>query len=136
MTVGDENPQERLRRAPGDRFAGKSHAFDLAASLAKLRTEDHPSKDGHRQITLLHRAPVGHVLFSFESGGSLARHSARGEVNIHVLEGRLLVEAEGREHDLRAGHLLILSPGVPHDVRALVPSAMLLTVHMLDEAKE
>lgn len=129
-----DDPQgERLRRAPVDRFAGKAHAFDLAELLAQLRTEDHPAKDGHRQITFFRRAPVGHVLFAFDSGGRLARHSVQGEVTIQVLEGRILVEAEGRDHDLGAGQVLILSPGVLHDVRAPVPSAMLLTVHMLDE---
>jgi quercetin dioxygenase-like cupin family protein len=131
----DDELGERLREPPADRFAGATHAFDLVEWLTRLRAEDHPSKDGHRQITLLHHPPVGHVLFAFEPGGSLDRHLARGHVTIHVLEGRLLVEAEGRDHDLRAGHLLILAPGVPHDVRASEASAMLLTVHMSREAR-
>jgi quercetin dioxygenase-like cupin family protein len=95
-----------------------------------LRAEEHPAKDGHRQITIFRRAPVAHVLFSFEAGGGLDRHSANGLVTIHVLEGSLRVEAEGRDHALGAGQVLILAPEVPHDVRAVDASAMLLTVHM------
>jgi quercetin dioxygenase-like cupin family protein len=137
MTKRDDDQKgARLREAPVDRFAGNSHAFDLSEALAQLRAEGHLAKGGHRQITVLHRAPVAHVLFAFEPGGKLEKHSARGEVTIHVLEGRILVEADGRDHDLRPGHLLILGPNVLHDVRASEASAMLLTVHMPEEKTE
>jgi quercetin dioxygenase-like cupin family protein len=129
MTDQDEQA-DRLREPPADRFAGESHMFDLDELLASLRTEDHPSRDGHRQITLFHRPPVAHVLFAFDADGRLAKHSAPGEVTIHVLEGRLRVEVDGADHDLRAGSILVLGKGVPHDVRALEASAMLLTVHL------
>ena len=66
----------------------------------------------------------------------MERHSAQGEVTIHVLEGRLLIEADGDDHDLPAGHILILDPNVLHDVRAPESSAMLLTVHMSEGKKE
>lgn len=125
----------RLRPSPVERFAGKAHAFDLAMVLAKLRAEKHPSQNGHRQITILHRASAAHVLFAFEPSGKLERHHADGEVVIHVLEGCLMVAADGRDHELRAGHVLMLGAGVPHDVRAQESSAMLLTVLMSKEAE-
>jgi quercetin dioxygenase-like cupin family protein len=131
----DDTQGDRLRRAPAERFAGKAHDFDLVALLAQLRAEKHPSNDGHRQITILHRASAAHVLFAFEPGGKLDRHQAAGEVSIHVLEGRLSVAAEGRDYTLPAGHVLMLSAGVPHDVRASESSAMLLTVFMAKEAE-
>lgn len=129
-------PADRLRRAPVERFAGNAHAFDLALLLTKLRAEEHPSQNGHRQITILNRASAAHVLFAFEPGGKLERHQTDGEVAIHVLEGRLMVAAEGRDHDLRAGHVLMLGAGVPHDVRASESSAILLTVLRSKEAQE
>ncbi|MEQ1856201.1 MAG: cupin domain-containing protein [Longimicrobiales bacterium] len=129
-TLDPEKQGDRLRRAPAERFAGNAHDFDLAELLAKLRAEDHRGTDGHRQITLLRRASAAHVLFAFEPGGKLDRHHADGEVSIHVLEGRLSVTADGRDYSLGAGHVLMLSAGVPHDVRASETSAMLLTVFM------
>lgn len=120
----------RSRTAPADRFAGESHLFDLDDSLAALRAEPHRTPGGHRQVTLFHRSPITYVLFDFEIGGGLKEHSANGLVTIHVLEGRLKVEADGSDHDLGAGHVLILNPNVPHDVRALEVSAMLLTVQL------
>ncbi len=133
MNERTDDTTERLRTPPAERFSGDIHDFDLSATLSELRREDHPAKDGHRQITIFRRAPVTHVLFAFDPGGRLAEHSTTGLVTIHVLEGRLRVRADAEEHDLPAGRMLILSPGVPHDVRALESSAMLLTVHLQDD---
>lgn len=123
---------DRLRTPPTERFGGETHVFSLGDTLAKLRAEDHPARDGHRQITLLHRPQVTQVLFSFAAGGHLDSHSARGVVTIHVLEGTLRVAAPGVDHELRANELIVLDPDVPHDVRAPEPAAMLLTVHLSD----
>jgi quercetin dioxygenase-like cupin family protein len=124
---------ERLRAAPFERFAGASHIFDLGAVLNELREEAHSGQSGHRQMTIFSRRPVTQVLFDFASGGELANHSAHGLVMIHVLEGRLIVRADGHDHELSSGHVLILNPDVRHDVRAPVAGAMLLTVHLEDE---
>ncbi len=125
---------ERLRTAPAERFAGESHRFDLQQALHDLRAEAHPARDGHRQVTIFHHTPITHVLFAFDAGGTLGRHSTGGLVTIHVLEGRVVVQADGVPHQLGAGQLLILRPDVPHDVRAEERSAMLLTVHLLPDA--
>lgn len=121
---------DRLRTPPVERFAGERHVFSLSAALAELRAEDHPARNGHRQITLFHRGPVTQVLFSFEPGGHLDEHSAHGLVSIHVLEGLVHIEADGVEHALGEGEILVLDPDVPHDVRAPKAAAMLLTVHL------
>ena len=123
--------EDRLRTPPAERFAGNAHVFSLAEALENLRAEDHPARHGHRQITLLHRPNVTQVLFSFDPGGRLERHSAPGLVIIHVLEGRLRVEADGSDHELGGGEIIVLDPDVPHDVRAADNrAAMLLTVHL------
>ncbi len=125
-----QGSEDRLRPHPSDRFAGDSHAFDLNEALRDLRAEAHEPDHGHRQVTLFQRPPVTQVLFAFEPDGEMADHAAPGLVTIHVLAGRMAVQADGREHDLRAGHLLILRPDVRHSVRAAETSAMLLTVHL------
>jgi quercetin dioxygenase-like cupin family protein len=134
MNGPSDEDSARLREAPVGRFAGESHEFDLHARLEALRAEPHPGVRGHRQVTIFHRKPVAHVLFAFESGGHLDRHLAAGLVTIHVLEGRLIVEADGAEHELGAGHVLVLNPSVPHAVRAPERGAMLLTV-VMEEAR-
>jgi quercetin dioxygenase-like cupin family protein len=124
---------ERLRTAPAERFAGETHRFDLQQALHDLRAESHPARDGHRQVTLFHHSPITHVLFAFDEGGALGKHSTSGLVTIHVLEGRVVVHADDVPHELSAGQLVLLRPDVPHDVRAHTRSAMLLTVHLLPE---
>jgi quercetin dioxygenase-like cupin family protein len=121
---------DRLRRPPAERFAGATHIFSIDDALSRLRAENHPAREGHRQITLLHRPPVTQVLFSFDAGGHLDRHSAQGLVTIYVLDGRLGIAADGVEHELRARELIVLDPDIPHDVRASEPAAMLLTVQL------
>ncbi len=127
---------DRLRTAPSERFAGVAHAFDLQSALRDLRAEDHPARDGHRQVTIFHQTPVTHVLFSFDRGGSLSKHTTNGLVTIHSLEGRLRVQADNQDFDLPAGQMVILKPGVPHDVRAEEASAMLLTVHLQQDSRD
>ncbi len=129
-----DDPNNRLRARPDERFAGNSRVFDLDASVRDLRAEAPPTQRGHRQITLFKQLAVTQVLFAFDAGSALTNHVAHGLVTIHVLEGQLSVQADGQEHALRAGHILMLNPGVAHDVRAAEPSAMLLTVHLDDKA--
>ena len=126
-----QSPQyDRLRPAPSERFAGQSHLFDLHRALETLRAESHPVRDGHRQVTIFHRAPISHVLFAFDEGGTLPAHSARGSVTIHILEGEFVLRVDDADHEMRAGQLLVLKPNIVHDVRALERGAILLTVVM------
>jgi quercetin dioxygenase-like cupin family protein len=125
-----EQDEARLRRAPVERFAGTEHVYNLAEIAEKLRAEPHPATDGHRQMTIAHHGSVALVLFDFEAEGRLVDHVADGLVTIHALTGHVQVKTSEGEHELGAGTLLVLSPGVAHDLHASVPSQVLLTVHM------
>jgi quercetin dioxygenase-like cupin family protein len=120
----------RLRRRPIERFAGPVHLFDLLSLASKLRSEQHEGADGHRQITIFHEGDLAIVLFDFEAGGVFAGHAADGDVTIHAVAGELEVTTPEAKHRLPAGTLLILAPGVRHDVTAGVASQMLLTAHL------
>jgi quercetin dioxygenase-like cupin family protein len=124
----DIEPVDRLRVSPLGRFVGLSRLLDLHAELARVRSEPSAARSGYRQVTLFHRAPVAHVLFAFDPGCGLKRHSTDGLVTIHVIDGRLIVDAEDRNYELRAGQALVLNPNVVHAVHAVEASGMLLTV--------
>jgi quercetin dioxygenase-like cupin family protein len=121
----------RLRRRPAERFAGSVHRFDLPAMARTLRREDEEAPLGHRQITLYHEDDLAIVLFAFDAGGMLAGHEAEGQVAIQTVVGELEVRTPEATHRLPAGTLLVLAPGVRHDVTAPVASEMLLTVHLV-----
>ena len=126
--------QESQRRPPWERFVGTEHLFDLDAESERLRTEG-GERGGHRQITLFRGGGVSVVLFDFEPGGWLKDHAADGYVTVHVLSGELRMTTAGNEYRMPSGSLLVLRPGVRHDVRAELASQMLLTVR-LDPAED
>lgn len=70
------------------------------------------------------------MLFDFEAGGKLVDHVADGLVTVHALTGRVEVKTPEDRHELAPGSLLVLSPGVRHDVYAREASQLLLTVHL------
>ena len=119
----------RRRPRPSDRFAGLEHTLDIRESLRALRAEGSAGGSGHRQITLMHEAPVRLVLFAFEAGGRLPQHRAPGWVTIHVLSGRMQVRTPEKQHDLAEGQVLALAPNVLHDVDAPDKADMLLGVY-------
>jgi quercetin dioxygenase-like cupin family protein len=120
----------RLRERPTMRFAGPEHVFDLAAEAVRLRTEGHPAQDGHRQVVLFREDPVSLVLFDFDAGGVLPDHVADGIVTILVVSGRAEVKTPAERHVLLAGGVLVLRPGVPHDLIAPVASQVLVSVFL------
>lgn len=120
--------QDRLRTHPKDRLAAPVQLVDVADAAARLRAEPHASVSGHRQLALVRHGPVSVILFAFHKDGFIQEHQASGEVIIQVLTGRLSVAVESDVFDLGPGTLLSLAPDVPHSVRALEESDMLLTV--------
>jgi quercetin dioxygenase-like cupin family protein len=125
-----EPEADRLRQHPEPRFAGPQHQFDLEEVASRLQREPQAGESGRRQETLYKRGPVTVSLFVFGHLTRLAPHRTKGIVTIQVLKGRLEVTAEGQAHDLGAGNLLILAPGVQHEVVAREESRMLLTVNL------
>lgn len=121
---------ERLRQRPSERFAGSEHLFDLGAEAAKLRAEPGPVRNGHRQISLFRKGGVTLVLFDFEAGGLLRDHEADGYVTVHVLFGAIEMTTSDQRYSMPAGSLLVLQPGVKHDVRAIEASQVLLAVRL------
>ena len=121
---------DRLRTHPEQRFLAGHRKIDLNEATAGLRAEGRPGGGGHRQTTLYKHGGATVALFLFDAGGAMAEHRTNGTVTIHALDGRLRVAAGGQTHELTAGQLVALAPGVPHDVTAAEASRMLLTVHL------
>jgi quercetin dioxygenase-like cupin family protein len=76
------------------------------------------SKDGNIRL----------VGFGFDAGEELTDHSAGVPVVIQVLSGRLNVGVEGATYEMTPDSWLRLDAGVPHSVKALEPSRLLLTM--------
>ncbi|HYN55592.1 MAG TPA: cupin domain-containing protein [Motilibacterales bacterium] len=70
------------------------------------------------------------VLFSFDEGQELTEHTAAVPILLQVLDGRLRVGADGEHVELSPGGLVHIGSRVPHEILAMEPSRMALT--MLD----
>lgn len=126
---------DRLREHPKKRFSESVRNLDLGEEFERLLDEPHEPVDNHRQVTLVHRHGLSLILFYFETGGFMPDHEVDGEVSIHVLEGELKVGADGKVHQVEGGEILILAPGVEHDVEAVTETKMLLTIDMPEGEK-
>lgn len=122
--------EDRTRPAPAERFAADHLVLDLPAEVAALRSEQALSRHGHRQRTLFKHSGRTVALFVLDAGASLAEHAAGGTVTVAVIDGELDITAAGDQHRLRAGMLLVMAPGVRHDVRATTAAAFVLQVSL------
>src|SRR5689334_12470813 len=117
--MSESDPQTgRLRQHPEKRFAAPQLSVDLDTVVRKLRSEPHAGERGHRQETLYRHDGYTIALFAFDRFTGLSAHKANGIVNIHVLRGRMKITAAEQPHELRAGQMLILAPGMEHSVAA------------------
>lgn len=108
--------------------------FDLQQEIAEAN--DHkPWASGIYSKMLLKRSDVRLVLTLLDTDAGIKEHHADGSVSVHVLRGKLTMRAQDKEHQLAEGDLLNLPPAVRHDVRALEPSAFLLTISWPDSEK-
>lgn len=62
------------------------------------------------------------------AGKATPNHKASGAITIQCLEGAVELEAYGRTQILRTGSLVYLSDAVPHAVKALEDSSLLVTI--------
>jgi quercetin dioxygenase-like cupin family protein len=111
--------QQQAAQPPG----GMTYQPDLAELIA-IAPEATVSR------TVLRGEGVRVVLFAVDAGQELTEHTAAVPVLLGVLDGRLEVAAAGSRVELVPGGLIHLGARVPHEVRALEPSRMVLT--MLD----
>lgn len=86
--------------------------------------------DGTLSRTLHHGDDVRLVGFAFAEGQQLTEHSSALAVVIQVVQGRLSVRLGDEPHDVELGPTgwVHMRPRVPHSVRALEPTVMLLTM--------
>ncbi len=124
----------RLRTPPRERFTGDTKSFDLERIFERLATEEYPPIDGHHQITLFKSGTSTVMAFVFDTDGYLPQHQADGVVTLQVVDGRLEVDTPEERLAVGAGGLLVIRPGIPHEVHASEPSQMVMTVYLRNPA--
>lgn len=62
------------------------------------------------------------------AGKQLPPHRVEGEITVQCLEGRMVFDADGTEHELAQGQMLYLSGGATHALRGIEDSSVLVTI--------
>jgi outer membrane lipoprotein-sorting protein/uncharacterized cupin superfamily protein len=117
---------QRTRVHPRERFAGSEKLFKLDHEFAALPNES-TLHGGHMQKALYRHKTVTTAIFAFEPGGWIDEHQTDGELTIHVLSGKLFVRTDQNEYTLGPNDLLLLDPGVKHDLKAMEETKLLMT---------
>ena len=80
--------------------------------------------------TLVKASAIDVIRMVVPAGKEIPTHTAKGELVVQCLEGKVAFTACGRTHDLVAGQLLYLPTGEPHSLRGIEDGSLLLTVVM------
>lgn len=103
-------------------------SFDLAEQIRALKLEKQWKSEDRNGITLVKTPSIRIVLMVLHEGTTLSEHSAEGAISVNILSGSVEFILKDTTAHLTAPALLSLADGVPHSVRAIEESALLLTV--------
>jgi anti-sigma factor ChrR (cupin superfamily) len=113
-----------------------SNIFEIASSL---QTADHGS-GGRVNRVLIDLPGLRVLLISLTAGAHVPEHKVAGAITVQPVLGRVQMIAFGlgseasetqraqQQYELGVGSLLSLKGGVPHDVRALEESCILVSI--------
>jgi quercetin dioxygenase-like cupin family protein len=95
------------------------------AQLAKAATTD----SGRASVTVYSRpgARLRQTLIALAAGRVMGEHKSPGDASLMCVQGRILVHAGDAHVELGRGDLVAVPPQ-RHDVEAMEPSVLLLTV--------
>jgi len=102
------------------------HLLDLEEAadslLQKLRGTNRQSQN------LAREAGVSVVMMAMEAADVVAEHSAAGPVTVQLIRGRARLTTAIDAVELHPGQMVLIQPGVRHDLSAIQRSVVVLTI--------
>ena len=75
------------------------------------------------------KKPNGNItLFAFDKDESLTEHTSPFDAVVYIVDGEMEIKIGGNPYNVKTGEILIMPLDVPHGLKALVKSKMLLTM--------
>jgi quercetin dioxygenase-like cupin family protein len=68
------------------------------------------------------------TMFSFGAGQGLSEHTAPFDAVVQVVDGEAEVVINGKPQTVTAGQMIIMPANIPHELKAVKPFKMLLTM--------
>lgn len=103
-------------------------SFPLPELTKELREDPAYARVGHAARTLVRTADLRVVVVALAQGHTIAEHRAGATASVQTLSGNITLQLPDRREEVAAGQLLVLGPGLRHDVQAKIDSTFLLTL--------
>lgn len=114
----------------------KSHeTFNLREVVSRF-PPDPDSAARHRAEILVKSETLRVVLVTAISGGALNEHEAPGPITIHVFDGSFAVTVGGEREVVSADEVVVIAPGVRHEVECIEDGSFLLTIAHLSRTPD
>ena len=108
-------------------------------NLREVTSQFPPDPDSaarHRAEILVKSDTLRVVLVTALSGGKLHDHSAPGPITIHVIDGSFALTVDGDRQVVSADEVVVMSPGVNHEVECVDDGSFLLTIAHLSRVPD
>jgi quercetin dioxygenase-like cupin family protein len=116
-------------RPEGDRMLNAPLVeMDLNKFIDQLKQETTWADSDHNSITVFKSDYITLVLIGMHENAELKKHTAHGNINVQVLDGKISFTSEQRTVSLEKGQMVALEADIPHSVLALKESFFLLTL--------
>lgn len=90
-----------------------------AGEIFKLKDQVHYSDEGTQSVTFAKTDSYIVMLFAMKASQKLPAHSAPGQALVFALEGKGLVNYDGKESILSKGENVCFEKGITHWIEAL-----------------
>jgi len=75
------------------------------------------------------KKPNGNItLFAFDREESLTEHTSPYEAVVYIVDGEMEITIGGTPYNVMTGEIIVLPPNIPHALKAIIKSKMLLTM--------
>lgn len=109
-------------------LSGDVLCFHLADERELVGESALLERHGRNARTLLKEGPLRVTLIMLAPGGGIPTHRAGGAMTLQVLEGDIQFRAQGKDHRLVGGDMLVADGAVDHEVASEGGGTMLLTI--------
>jgi len=97
-------------------------------NVAKLSDEIQYQETGIVSKQLI-KKPNGNItLFALDKDESLTEHTSPFEAIVYMVDGEMEITIGGKPYNVKTGEIIVMPPNVPHGLKALQKSKMLLTM--------
>jgi quercetin dioxygenase-like cupin family protein len=128
MTTSRSRQTSGTTQRAARQMSGRGDVFALSDEVRSLRGDLDHTSGGRAAKTLAKTDGLRVTLVLLTSGATLNPESTAGGASLHVLEGRVRVQAEGAQWDLGPRDLIVLGENLREPVTAMEEAAFLVTV--------